>query len=197
MGTGNHRHQRGVLGSWDGERGFGFTTSASGTPRVFVHVSDFPRGRRPAAGCDVKYVVARDGRNRARASEVRYAGNASRRRRTHTGTNVVVLTASLFFALVGGLLRRDELPLWVLLAYAVVSGLAVLMYRADKRAATRSAWRTSESTIHLIALLGGWPGALVARQAFKHKTVKQPFCTIFWATVVANCVALGWYILCW
>jgi uncharacterized membrane protein YsdA (DUF1294 family) len=35
---------------------------------------------------------------------------------------------------------------------------------------------------------------LVARRVFRHKTMKQPFRTIFWATVVANCVALAWFV---
>ena len=43
-----------------------------------------------------------------------------------------------------------------------------------------------------IDLMGGWPGALVARRVFRHKTSKQPFRTIFWATVIVNCVALAW-----
>jgi uncharacterized membrane protein YsdA (DUF1294 family) len=45
-----------------------------------------------------------------------------------------------------------------------------------------------------IALVGGWPGALVARRVFRHKTTKQPFCTILWVTVIANCVALAWFV---
>ena len=43
-------------------------------------------------------------------------------------------------------------------------------------------------------LVGGWPGALVARRVFRHKTTKQPFRTIFWVTVIANCVALAWFV---
>jgi len=35
--------------------------------------------------------------------------------------------------------------------------------------------------------MGGWPGALVAQQKLRHKTKKQPFRTVFWATVVMNC----------
>ncbi|AQX16957.1 hypothetical protein BKM78_14310 [Tessaracoccus sp. T2.5-30] len=52
------------------------------------------------------------------------------------------------------------------------------MYRADKVAAVQGAWRVPESSLHLVSLLGGWPGALVARHAFWHKTRKQPFRTV-------------------
>ncbi len=68
------------------------------------------------------------------------------------------------------------------------------MCGADKTAAKQGRWRTSESTLHTIALVGGWPGALVARPVFRHKTTKQPFSTIFWVTVIANCAALGWFV---
>lgn len=29
---------------------------------------------------------------------------------------------------------------------------------------------------------------------FRHRTTKQPFRTIFWVTVIANCVALAWFV---
>ena len=77
------------------------------------------------------------------------------------------------------------------LAYFAV-GFA-FMYGADKSAAKQGRWRTPESTLHTIALVGGWPGALIARQVFRHKTITQPFRTIFWVTVIVNCVALAWF----
>ena len=65
------------------------------------------------------------------------------------------------------------------------------MYGLDKRAALRGEWRASEASLHIVALLGGWPGALIAQSVFHHKTRKQPFHTIFWATVALNCVGLA------
>ena len=35
---------------------------------------------------------------------------------------------------------------------------------------------------------------MAARRVFRHKTTKQPFRTIFRGTVVANCVALAWFV---
>jgi len=106
-----------------------------------------------------------------------------------------VAVAVLFFAVLAGLLFRDELPLWLPVAYLLLSGIAFTMYRADKSAASvRGRRRTPESTLHTIDLLGGWPGALVARHVFRHKTIKQPFRTVFWLTVVANGAALAWFV---
>lgn len=67
----------------------------------------------------------------------------------------------------------------------------------DKRAALRGTWRTPESSLLTGALLGGTPGAFLARRMFRHKTRKQPFVghlnTIAFLQIVALGVALGWY----
>jgi uncharacterized membrane protein YsdA (DUF1294 family) len=47
-------------------------------------------------------------------------------------------------------------------------------------------WRVSESTLHTLSLVGGWPGALVAQQMLRHKSNKASFRAVFWATVVTN-----------
>ena len=111
------------------------------------------------------------------------------------GVPAALGAASVFFVLLAGLFVLDELPVTLLAAYGLFSAVAFLMYGADKAAAEQGRWRTPESTLHTIALVGGWPGALVARRVFRHKTTKQPFRTIFWSTVVANCVALAWFVL--
>lgn len=76
--------------------------------------------------------------------------------------------------------------------YAGMSLLALAFYARDKRAAARGAWRTPESTLHLLALFGGWPGALLAQRRFRHKSRKMPFQVVFWATVALNLGALWW-----
>jgi uncharacterized membrane protein YsdA (DUF1294 family) len=107
---------------------------------------------------------------------------------------VASASAVLFFALLVVLLVQDQIQVVLLAAYGLFSAAAFVLYGADKSAAKQGRWRTPESTLHTIALVGGWPGALVARKVFRHKTVKQPFRTIFWGTVVANCVALAWFV---
>ncbi|WP_217702555.1 DUF1294 domain-containing protein [Nocardioides guangzhouensis] len=94
-----------------------------------------------------------------------------------------------------GLVELGPAPWPVLVWYGVLSAAAFVMYRADKVAAGKGSWRTPEANLHGIDLLGGWPGGLVARQLFRHKTRKQPFRTAFWLTVVANLVALAYLVL--
>jgi uncharacterized membrane protein YsdA (DUF1294 family) len=76
--------------------------------------------------------------------------------------------------------------------YLPASLAAVLLYGLDKAAARRDRRRIRESTLHLVALAGGWPGALLARRAFRHKTRKQPFGAILWGCVVVNVSLMAW-----
>lgn len=66
------------------------------------------------------------------------------------------------------------------------------MYALDKSAAKAGSFRTQESTLHLLALVGGWPGAMIAQQTLRHKTKKQSFRAVFWMTVLLNCGAFAW-----
>ncbi|WP_127793910.1 DUF1294 domain-containing protein [Agromyces sp. LHK192] len=78
-------------------------------------------------------------------------------------------------------------PAW----YALTSLLAALAYSRDKSAARRDERRIPESTLLAFGLVGGWPGALVAQQALRHKTRKRSFVVAFWASVVLNVAALA------
>lgn len=83
-------------------------------------------------------------------------------------------------------------PSGLLVLYALLSVLLFVVYGADKSAARQGKRRTPEATLHFLALMGGWPGALAAQRVFRHKTRKRPFQAIFWGTVVLNCAALWW-----
>lgn len=92
-----------------------------------------------------------------------------------------------------------ELPLLKMaLAWLALANLHTFTaFWFDKRAAMRGAWRTSEATLLMGALLGGTPGAFLARRVFRHKTRKQPFVgrlrTIAFLQIVALGGAAGWY----
>ena len=74
------------------------------------------------------------------------------------------------------------------------SGVSYFMYLIDKTAAQRGGRRTPESSLHLVDLLGGWPGALVAQQQFRHKTAKASFQFAFWCSVLANIAIVAWLV---
>ena len=63
----------------------------------------------------------------------------------------------------------------IALAYLTMSVITLVVFGADKRAAIKGRRRTPERTLHLLSLLGGWPGAFAAMQVFRHKRRKRPF----------------------
>jgi uncharacterized membrane protein YsdA (DUF1294 family) len=69
---------------------------------------------------------------------------------------------------------------------AVMSLVCYLAYRLDKRKAVKGDRRVSERTLHLMAFLGGWPGALLGQRHFRHKTQKVSFRPVFWMVVVCH-----------
>ncbi len=76
--------------------------------------------------------------------------------------------------------------------YAVISVIAYITYAIDKKAAINNRRRVSEKSLHLLGVLGGWPGALLAQQRLRHKTQKTAFQVTFWLTVVVNMTCAGW-----
>ena len=77
-------------------------------------------------------------------------------------------------------------------AYLLASAVCFAAYARDTAAARRGGRRTPERTLLALGLLGGWPGAVLAQQWLRHKTVKMPFQSLFWCSVVVNLAAFAW-----
>jgi uncharacterized membrane protein YsdA (DUF1294 family) len=80
----------------------------------------------------------------------------------------------------------------ILLLYLAASAASIVIYAIDKSAARHGRWRARESTLHLLAVIGGWPGALLAQRLFRHKSRKPSFQATFLLTVVLNCALVWW-----
>jgi uncharacterized membrane protein YsdA (DUF1294 family)/cold shock CspA family protein len=185
------RHE-GRISGWKDDRGFGFIKSSTGS-QTFVHISSFAnRRRRPSENDLVTYTLAADPRGRARAEQVEFVGDSARRAPNNRRVVYAIVAATTFLGLLGTAVVLKVLPAEVFVFYAAASVVAFVMYWRDKSAARTSRWRTPESTLHTLGLLGGWPGSLVAMQVFRHKSGKPSFRTMFWGTVALNCGALTW-----
>ncbi|EHR6719582.1 DUF1294 domain-containing protein, partial [Salmonella enterica] len=64
--------------------------------------------------------------------------------------------------------------------------LTLAIYGIDKTAARKTWRRVPESTLLVFGVVGGWPGAIVGQQLFRHKTQKQPFKTYFIVSVIVS-----------
>jgi len=61
----------------------------------------------------------------------------------------------------------------------------------DKRAAQSGRRRTRESTLLMLALVGGTSGAIAAQQILRHKTRKELFRTLLWTIAGVQAVLLA------
>jgi len=185
---------QGRITNWKDDQGYGFITPNGGGEPLFVHIKAFVRRQpRPVGDEIVTYELQQDKQGRLRASEVEFVRATGRQRVvTNTGPGRWPLAlAGLFFAFLGAATIAGKMHPLLLAFYAAISITAFIAYALDKSAARDGRWRIAENTLHLLALLGGWPGALLAQQSQRHKTSKPSFLIIFWATVLLNCGALG------
>ena len=184
---------QGKITNWKDDQGFGFITPNGGGKQVFVHIKSFSnRQRRPVSNEIVTYELKTDVNGRLNAESVRFLGERMQSANSSELSNIFPILTAVFFVFVVGSVLSGKLPFAVLVLYLAASVITFGAYAFDKSAARNEQWRTQESTLHFLALVGGWPGALAAQRLLRHKSKKQSFQFVFWATVVFNCGALGW-----
>lgn len=186
---------KGRITQWKDDKGFGFIAPAEGGAQVFVHIKDLQRrDRRPAVGDVVTYESTRGSDGRVRATRVVFSGERPRESKPATANAAVTVFAGLFLLAVLGLEVMGRLKIMLLAIYLVASLVAFGAYAWDKASAQAGRWRTTENTLLLMGLVGGWPGAAFAQQVFRHKSRKASFQSSFWLTVIVNCAALGYMV---
>lgn len=184
---------KGKLTTWNEEKKFGFITPLDGGKQIFIHIKAFSnRNRRPAVGQIVTYEQSSDKQGRPCAIKATLTGDRLPEKTTRSYGSLSVFVAVVFLVLVGVSVLFSRIPPHILALYIVVSVLTFIMYAFDKSAAKSGEWRTQESTLHLLSLAGGWPGALIAQKKLRHKSKKQSFRFVFWVTVLLNCGAFAW-----
>jgi len=187
---------QGKVTNWKDDQGFGFVTQNGGGQKAFVHIKAFSNSSlRPTEGDIITYELATDDNGRFFAKNIRFASDTATystpSKSSSSGTNFAILFG--LFLVLSALLGR--LPLAIAGLYIASSIVTFIAYAIDKSAAQNNRWRTQESTLHLLALAGGWPGALIAQKTLRHKSKKQEFQTFFRVTVIANCFILAWLLM--
>lgn len=87
---------------------------------------------------------------------------------------------------------------WSILGgFVVVSFVTYLVCRSDKQKAQAGQWRTSEATLHLLELLGGWPASYFAQRRFRHKISKGSYQFVFWLIVLVYQLVAFEYLNSW
>ena len=182
----------GRLKTWNTDRGFGFIEPDGGGQEIFVHLSAVPsRFRPPKPGQTFTFEVELNREGKKRAANI---GVVERPQRTSRVSREAPAPWSLgsalaipAFAVVYPVLATQfRVSPWFALAYVVLSATCLMAYAFDKSAAVAGRWRSSERSLLMLGLLGGWPGGLLAQQLLRHKSSKASFREAFWGTVVFN-----------
>ena len=195
----------GVVKTWIDGRGYGFATPVQGGADVFVHVNMLtPDSARPRVGDVLRFEIelSPEGKRRARNVEserklepiVHRTGRLTPRppgpppRSGWLG--YLAIAGFIGIYVVVDLLR--PFPLWVPALYVGASIVCFVAYAVDKSASRTGGWRVPESSLLALGVIGGWPGAIVGQQVFRHKTIKSRFRVAFWLTVLLN---LGYFLM--
>ncbi|MCZ8235123.1 MAG: DUF1294 domain-containing protein [Inhella sp.] len=195
----------GRVSHWDAAKGLGFVQPDAGGERLVLRRADF-QGRLqargdPQVGEPVRY-TPRDGMAKAvhslrppprsQAQPVRVPRSEAHRPRGPNSARLLIIPA--FGLLLGAIHTAWPMPRAVTTLYGALSMALFIVYGMDKWAAKRGRARVAETSLHLVALMGGWPGALLAQQVFRHKTAKPAFLRWTWAMVALNLLALVWIV---
>jgi uncharacterized membrane protein YsdA (DUF1294 family)/cold shock CspA family protein len=164
-----NRH-KGIIISWKAEQGYGFIENPHGGADLFLHINDIKGKQEPKEGDLVSFQL-RPPKNGGKPAT--YNAKLMRwDKRNILEWCLIGITASIPFMLSLAIVAHNP---YTLILYSSMSVLAFLMYRDDKRRAQQEKWRIPDDSLHLVQLLWGWPGALIAQKVFFHKARKKAF----------------------
>jgi uncharacterized membrane protein YsdA (DUF1294 family)/cold shock CspA family protein len=167
--------KKGTVANWNGDKGYGFIDPSAGGKSVFFHHTAFDKRRwQPQSNDVVTYALSKDKQGRPCAVNVSTDTARPAKRRGQTLGLILICFAVGFLTTVCILSAKEKVPVMVSVFYLLISLITFMIYAKDKTAAKRDSWRTPENTLHMLALIGGWPGALLAHKLLRHKSSINP-----------------------
>ncbi len=190
---GEHVQLKGKIKTWNAQKAFGFIAPFAGGSQIFIHIKAFQNSTRiPKINDVVTFSLAKDKDGRACAEKALYTGEKTKKMSKLSSGKLSIVMAIVFLIALNAGPYMGYIPIPLTYAYYGLSIITFIAYAYDKFKAKRNAWRTPESTLHFLALLGGWPGAALAQQVCRHKSSKRDFRIMFWVTVFINLAMLTW-----
>tara|TARA_B110000908_G_scaffold162653_1_gene208359 strand:+ start:260 stop:856 length:597 start_codon:yes stop_codon:yes gene_type:complete len=182
---------KGKLIKWNSDKAFGFILPNGGGPNVFIHKTALSnRHLTPQINDIITFSISKDKSGRVGASAATFLGEKLKyegvKKKPRKNSTFSIYLSFLFLAVITTAYFIDQLPQTLLFGYFIFSIIIFLVYAFDKSKAQRGSRRIKESTLHFLALAGGWPGAVIAQQLLRHKSQKREFRTVFWFTVIIN-----------
>ncbi|BDT67932.1 hypothetical protein os1_21110 [Comamonadaceae bacterium OS-1] len=193
--------KKGKIHHWNTSRGMGSIRSSQTGYDVLFRIKDYRGSTLPREGETVWFDEVSSVHTKPHAIGVStVSGNAdvhSTRPRHYIGrrSNARPFVLLLFLWVVLGVwgVWSYRLPVWLVAAVLAVNLLTVLAYAKGLQTARNRSWRTPEPVLHLLSLLGGWPGAGLAQAVMRYRSQKPSFGTLYWCTVGLHlALLLGW-----
>ena len=92
--------------------------------------------------------------------------------------------------------QNPAMILETITSLAAINLWTILRFWQDKQRSIAGEWRIPEAQLLQLAMLGGSPGALLARHWFRHKTRKEPFSTgLQLISVIQAGLGIGYFVL--
>jgi len=105
------------------------------------------------------------------------------------------MMAIFFLLIIFAIAAIGWLPKSVAVIYFILSIITLTIYGLDKWLAQKEMRRISEKKLHLLSLLGGWPGATIAQQVFRHKIKKMSFRRAYYLTTFINLAVVSIFLI--
>ncbi|WP_426369375.1 DUF1294 domain-containing protein [Pseudocolwellia sp. HL-MZ7] len=167
---------KGKLIKWDETKAFGFILPHGGGEHIFIRKNAFSNKQRvPQINDVITFSITKDRQERYCADNAYFTGEKMKPKNGKQFNLFSIYLSCTFLAFLSIAFIQGKIPQHLLVFYMVTSVVSFIAYALDKSRAQQGAWRIKESTLHLIALLGGWPGAALAQQVLRHKSQKKEF----------------------
>ncbi len=183
--------KKGILTKWNEDKGYGFITPIGEKKEIFVHISEF-QGH-PLLNDRISFTLSKDKNGRDCAINSIKFNKAKLTFETKKTNSISILSISIIAIFYGTLLYftlNQKIETYIVPYYLLIGISTFYMYAKDKDYAQDGNWRISEKTLHILSLIGGWTGALIAQDKLQHKSSKLSFKIVFFITILLNLLLL-------
>lgn len=182
---------QGKIIKWHDDKGFGFVRANGESKDIFLHIPDIHKlNQRPDVNDLLTYDLIKDEHGRFRAVNVSYLQSEKKVKDSVKPTSFSSIFITFIFFFTVFIIERSAmgyLPHVFPYVFIGINLITFFYYYHDKNSALKNNWRTPESTLHWLSLFGGWAGAYIAQNLFKHKYKKDSFMTIYKLIVLLDC----------
>lgn len=191
---------QGKIIKWKNDKGFGFVTADDGGKDIFIHKKSFLNlSKKPEVGSVITFDIISNLEGKRWGVDILFYEQRDPRNKkliiSRLTSILLSLISCIFLTTLSYLTFKCILPKQIAAVYFGISIITFIIYRRDKLAAEYNDWRTPEIFLHLLSLIGGWPGALIAQRILNHKSKKFNFQIIFWIIVFFNVTLIVFFIV--